>query len=81
MNYEMMLLADCVPLLSSDEKSRQAWTPELKQELISYVKSMAEVAEVRSVAYHDIAAVSAAHKGGQNGPMSNLYRAWYLTTD
>ena len=58
MNYEMMLLADCVPLLSSGEEASKSWTEELKKELISYVKSLAEVAEVRAVAYHDIASVS-----------------------
>lgn len=80
MNYEMMLLADCVPLFSSGDKANQGWTTESKQELISYVKSVAKVPEVRAVAYHDLAAVSAV-QGGQAGLMSNLYRAWYLTTE
>mmetsp|Transcript_44562 Transcript_44562/g.59131 ORF Transcript_44562/g.59131 Transcript_44562/m.59131 type:complete len:82 (+) Transcript_44562:1120-1365(+) len=72
MNYEMMLLADCVTVFSD----RALWPKASKQELISYIKSVAEVAEVRAVAYHDIAVstIEASHEKAT----SNLFRAWYL---
>ena len=77
----MMLLADCVTLFTDEAR----WSNEQKTEMLRYVASLAEVAEIRAVAYHDIAALnsvdaSAAVEGGSlEGLSSNLYCAWYLT--
>jgi len=63
------MLADCVPMFSNGE----GWLEGSKDELISYVKSISEVCEVRAVAYHDVAQL------GQDEAESNLFRAWLLT--
>ena len=67
MNYEMMLLADCVTLFNGSNISTQA-----KNDLISYIKSIGEVAEVKAVAYHDIGLPI-------NSKAPNLYKAWFIT--
>lgn len=63
MNFEMMLLADCVSLHNNESSNR---------DLISYIKAFGEVCEVRAVAYHDIANLASSSSG-------NLYKAWLLT--
>ena len=65
----MMFLADCVTVFNDlgDEK-KQA-----KADLVSYIKSVGEVCEVRAVAYHDIA------NSSSSSQTSNLYRAWLLS--
>ena len=72
MNYEMMLLADCVTIFGDEAQ----WPQNARKELISYVKSVAEVAEIRAVAYHDIAVAST--EASKDIAKSNLYHAWYL---
>ena len=72
MNYEMMLLADCVTIFGDEAQ----WPHSARKELISYVKSVAEVAEIRAVAYHDIAVAST--EASKDIAKSNLYHAWYI---
>ena len=63
----MMLLADCVTLFNASDISTQA-----KKDLINYIKSIGEVAEVKAVAYHDIGLPA-------NSKAPNLYRAWFIS--
>ena len=65
MNLEMMLLADCVTIFNGNGVSKEE-----KRNLLSFIKSLGEVVEVRAVAYHDIAS-----KASPQTP--NLYRAWF----
>ena len=57
MNFEMMLLADCVTLMNNNlgTSTSDSSTAQSKQDLIEYLKSIGEVCEVKAVAYHDLA--------------------------
>ena len=78
MNFEMMLLADCIPLFSGDENSKTAVAEH--EDLIKYIKSIGEVFEIRAVAYRDVSSLTNTDSEPRFlDNSSNLYRAWYLT--
>lgn len=60
MNFEMMLLADCVAHFNDEV----VMAPEQRKQLVSYVKSIGEIAEVRAIAYHDVAVLTKPNDGG-----------------
>ena len=72
-----MLLADCIPLFQSERETKASLSTEVIQErkdLVSYIKSISEVFEVRAVAYHDIGTFSANKKNHTTDRnSSNLY--------
>ena len=74
MNFEMMMLADCVPLFA---QQAEAGDLEARRDLVKYVKSIGEVGEVRAVAYHDLASLSQPSTETETTVTSNLYKAWY----
>ena len=72
MNFEMMLLADCVTLFSnnSSDSAQSAIEQQERKDLIAYIKALGEHFEVRAVAYHDLSSL--------NSSVANLYKAWLM---